>query len=253
MSSVGETGRSLANAPRRAQETAERVIGNVRGALNNTALGQFLVTVLGQVQGLDGWSKIKSDVLKGVEEILRRQGPENEEAYAEAQRYVVNQRVHWQREGMRGHVPGASHRQVTDWFAQLENRIAAARRVFASRPSPGTSGSAQSRSSQRASGSSHNRSRSSARQTTDTSDPYKTLGIKRGASTEEIKAAFRARVKESHPDLHPNDPAAATRFRNVVNAYQKITGTAPMNIAFIVLAVAQAVQDALNARRSTRH
>ena len=39
-------------------------------------------------------------------------------------------------------------------------------------------------------------------------DPYKVLGLSPGASQEEIKRAYRQKVKEYHPDLHPNDPSA---------------------------------------------
>jgi DnaJ-class molecular chaperone len=44
-------------------------------------------------------------------------------------------------------------------------------------------------------------------------DPYGVLGVARGATGEEIRAAYRAAAKRSHPDLHPDDPGAEARFK----------------------------------------
>ncbi len=54
------------------------------------------------------------------------------------------------------------------------------------------------------------------------SDYYEVLGVTRTASFEEIKRAFRAKAKESHPDYHPNDPKAAERFKLVNEAYETL-------------------------------
>lgn len=51
-------------------------------------------------------------------------------------------------------------------------------------------------------------------------DYYKILGISRTASSEEIKQAFRTLARRYHPDLHPNDPVAAERFREIREAYE---------------------------------
>jgi len=40
------------------------------------------------------------------------------------------------------------------------------------------------------------------------------------ADEAEIKRAYRARCREYHPDLHPNDPVAEERFKEVQQAYQ---------------------------------
>ena len=40
-------------------------------------------------------------------------------------------------------------------------------------------------------------------------DYYKTLGVSKDASQDEIKKAYRTLVKKYHPDLHPGDEAAA--------------------------------------------
>ena len=54
------------------------------------------------------------------------------------------------------------------------------------------------------------------------SDYYEVLGVTRTASFEEIKRAFRAKAKESHPDYHPDDPKAAERFKLVNEAYETL-------------------------------
>lgn len=50
-------------------------------------------------------------------------------------------------------------------------------------------------------------------------DPYRTLGVDRTASPDALKAAFRKRAKETHPDRNPGDPTAAGRFNAVHEAY----------------------------------
>jgi DnaJ-like protein len=56
-------------------------------------------------------------------------------------------------------------------------------------------------------------------------DPYQVLGLSPGATDEEIKRAFRRLAKEVHPDLNPDDAAAGLRFRELVSAYQALTGS----------------------------
>ena len=41
------------------------------------------------------------------------------------------------------------------------------------------------------------------------SDPYEVLGLKQGASEEEVKKAYKTLAKKYHPDVTGNDPAAA--------------------------------------------
>jgi DnaJ domain len=50
------------------------------------------------------------------------------------------------------------------------------------------------------------------------------LGVPAQASPLEIKRAYRQAVKNTHPDLHPNDASAAARFRRVQQAYESLTG-----------------------------
>src|SRR4051794_16372057 len=55
------------------------------------------------------------------------------------------------------------------------------------------------------------------------SDHYKTLGVARNASAEEIKKAYRKLVRETHPDKHPDDPAAEERFKQISQAYEVLS------------------------------
>lgn len=51
-------------------------------------------------------------------------------------------------------------------------------------------------------------------------DPYAVLGVKRTASMDEIKAAWRTLAKSMHPDHNMNDPQANARFAEVGEAYR---------------------------------
>lgn len=50
-------------------------------------------------------------------------------------------------------------------------------------------------------------------------DPYKELGVARGASAAEIKSAYRKLAKQLHPDSNPGDKAAEERFKRVTAAF----------------------------------
>jgi hypothetical protein len=54
-------------------------------------------------------------------------------------------------------------------------------------------------------------------------DLYEELGVSRGATREELAAAYRARAKELHPDTRPLDTGAAERFARVVAAYRVLS------------------------------
>lgn len=41
-----------------------------------------------------------------------------------------------------------------------------------------------------------------------------------GASAEEIRHAYRRLAHQAHPDVHPDDPGASQRFREITEAYQ---------------------------------
>ena len=50
-------------------------------------------------------------------------------------------------------------------------------------------------------------------------DPYKELGVSRGASADEIKKAFRKLAKELHPDKNPGNREADERYKRVTAAF----------------------------------
>lgn len=57
-------------------------------------------------------------------------------------------------------------------------------------------------------------------------NPYEILGIKEGASQEEIKAAYREQVKKYHPDKYQNNPLydlAQEKLQEVNEAYDYLT------------------------------
>lgn len=54
-------------------------------------------------------------------------------------------------------------------------------------------------------------------------DYYKILKVSRNASTEEIKDAYRRLAREYHPDLHPGNPNAEERFKEICQAYEVLS------------------------------
>jgi molecular chaperone DnaJ len=53
-------------------------------------------------------------------------------------------------------------------------------------------------------------------------NPYEILGVKEGASKEEIKAAYKAQVKKYHPDKHQDNPLyelAEEKLQEINEAY----------------------------------
>lgn len=51
-------------------------------------------------------------------------------------------------------------------------------------------------------------------------DYYKTLGLTKDATAEEIKKAYRSLAKEWHPDKNPNNKEAEEKFKEISEAYE---------------------------------
>ena len=54
-------------------------------------------------------------------------------------------------------------------------------------------------------------------------DYYDILGVGKEASDDELKKAFRQKVKQYHPDLHPGDTEAEAKFKEVNEAYSVLS------------------------------
>ena len=57
----------------------------------------------------------------------------------------------------------------------------------------------------------------------DQHDYYKTLGVERTASAEDIKKAYRNLARKYHPDRNPGDKEAETRFKRINEAYEVLS------------------------------
>ena len=51
-------------------------------------------------------------------------------------------------------------------------------------------------------------------------DYYKVLGVPKDIPQKDIRAAYRKRSKQFHPDLHPDDPKAKAKFQMLNEAYE---------------------------------
>lgn len=54
-------------------------------------------------------------------------------------------------------------------------------------------------------------------------DYYKTLGVPKDASEKDIKKAYRKLARKYHPDLNPNDEAAAKKFKEINEANEVLS------------------------------
>lgn len=56
-----------------------------------------------------------------------------------------------------------------------------------------------------------------------TRDYYEVLGLRRGASDQEIKRAYRKLARKYHPDVNPGDKAAEAKFKEISEAYEVLS------------------------------
>lgn len=54
-------------------------------------------------------------------------------------------------------------------------------------------------------------------------DYYKTLGVKKGATADEIKKAFRKLARKHHPDVNQGDKTAEDKFKDLNEAYEVLS------------------------------
>src|SRR5450432_966307 len=59
--------------------------------------------------------------------------------------------------------------------------------------------------------------------TTPTKDYYALLGIKKTATADEIRKAYRKLARKHHPDVNPGDAKAADTFKQVSAAYETLS------------------------------
>lgn len=58
---------------------------------------------------------------------------------------------------------------------------------------------------------------------TQSTEPYRILGVATDATAAEIKSAYRRKAREMHPDLDPDNPWAEEEFKRLSAAYQLLS------------------------------
>ncbi len=59
----------------------------------------------------------------------------------------------------------------------------------------------------------------------DKRDYYEVLGVSRDATDEDLKKAYRQLARQYHPDLHPDDPNAEAKFKEITEAYEVLSNS----------------------------
>ncbi|MCQ2416437.1 MAG: molecular chaperone DnaJ [Oscillospiraceae bacterium] len=57
----------------------------------------------------------------------------------------------------------------------------------------------------------------------DKRDYYEVLGVGRDVTDSELKKVYRQLARQCHPDLHPDDPSAEQRFKEITEAYEVLS------------------------------
>src|SRR5436309_4257956 len=57
-------------------------------------------------------------------------------------------------------------------------------------------------------------------------DDYATFGVNKGSTEKELKHALRKLARKHHPDVHPGDEAAESRFKEINEAYEVLGDSA---------------------------
>ena len=60
-------------------------------------------------------------------------------------------------------------------------------------------------------------------------DYYKTLGVSKEASKDEIKKAYRKLARKHHPDLNPDDAGASKKFQQINEANEVLSDAQKRN------------------------
>jgi molecular chaperone DnaJ len=58
------------------------------------------------------------------------------------------------------------------------------------------------------------------------------LGLSPSASLDDVKRAYRERIKEVHPDLHPEDPQATEKAVRLTKAFEMLTKPQPEQVIY---------------------